>query len=133
VTPVSASLSLPRALVPKARPSLTRARADFTLGNGRGGDSAFGGPFEDEGFPFKHDGRFKLSMANAGRNTNGSQFFVTFAACDWLDGKHVVFGEVAEGHEVVAKVEALGSASGRPTAKIVIADCGVVGDKSAAL
>ena len=70
---------------------------DFTKGNGTGGVSIYGEKFKDEGFPFKHTRGGQLSMANAGPNTNGSQFFVTFVPCKWLDGKHVVFGESETG------------------------------------
>ena len=71
---------------------------DFTAGNGTGGESIYGSKFLDEGFPFKHTTAGMLSMANAGKNTNGSQFFLTFVPCDWLDGKHVVFGRTVEGN-----------------------------------
>ncbi len=99
---------------------------DFTRGNGTGGKSIYGEKFADENFQLKHDRPFLLSMANAGPGTNGSQFFITTVVTPWLDGKHVVFGEVVEGQDVVKAVEALGSRSGATAKKIVIEDCGVV-------
>jgi len=108
-------------------PSFMCQGGDITNGDGTGGRSIYGGSFADENFQLKHTGPGILSMANRGPNTNSSQFFLTTVPTPWLDGKHVVFGAVSEGMQVVSAMEAVGSRSGAPSAPVKIANCGQLG------
>ena len=99
---------------------------DFERGDGTGGSSVYGRFFRDENFILRHEGAGTLSMANAGRNTNGSQFFICTGETEFLDGKHVVFGKVTRGMDVLAAIEAVGSKSGQTSSRVVIADAGAL-------
>jgi cyclophilin family peptidyl-prolyl cis-trans isomerase len=107
-------------------PNFMLQGGDFTTGDGRGGESIYGGKFQDENFQLKHDQPFLLSMANAGPNTNGSQFFITTVPTPHLDGKHCVFGIVISGKEIVQAIEAVGSQTGATKSAVQITDCGQI-------
>ena len=111
-------------------PGFMAQGGDFTHGSGIGGESIYGEKFADENFKLTHSKPYLLSMANAGPGTNGSQFFITFVQTPWLDGRHVVFGEVIEGENVVKALEAIGSQSGKTSKVAKITDSGeLTGDQ----
>ncbi|KEG02091.1 peptidyl-prolyl cis-trans isomerase, putative [Plasmodium vinckei vinckei] len=107
-------------------PNFMAQGGDITNFNGTGGLSIYGNKFDDENFTLKHTKRGILSMANAGRNTNGSQFFILFVPTPWLDGRHVVFGEVIEGIEKLVQIEAVGTESGKPLSRVLVTQSGVL-------
>ncbi|RYZ73273.1 MAG: peptidylprolyl isomerase [Proteobacteria bacterium] len=111
-----------KTIVHRIIPQFMIQAGDFQHGNGTGGWSMYGDKFNDENFKLKHTGFGTLSMANAGPHTNGSQFFITVADTKWLDGKHVVFGKVVEGEDVVRKVEGLGSSNGTTKGAVMISN-----------
>jgi cyclophilin family peptidyl-prolyl cis-trans isomerase len=119
-------LSFKGSIFHRVIPGFMMQGGDFTRFNGTGGESIYGEKFADENFKLNHTTKGLLSMANAGKNTNGSQFFITFDVTKWLDGKHVVFGRVESGYnEVCAKIERIKTKKGdEPIYKVCIDDCG---------
>mmetsp|Transcript_15616 Transcript_15616/g.35061 ORF Transcript_15616/g.35061 Transcript_15616/m.35061 type:complete len:362 (-) Transcript_15616:64-1149(-) len=117
-------LSFKRSPFHRIIPNFMVQGGDITHGDGSGGESIYGQTFPDENLSLKHATPGMLSMANSGKNTNGSQFFITTKACPHLDGKHVVFGRIVEGLDVLTKVEACGTGSGKPLRAVIVDDCG---------
>ena len=109
-------------------PNFMLQSGDFTRGDGTGGESIYGNPFPDEDFKFQHTGLGVLSMANRGKNTNSSQFFICTAPASWLNGKHVVFGQVLHGGSTLRNMESLGSRSGQVGGEVMIVKCGELPD-----
>ena len=121
-----AALSYDRSPFHRIIPGFMIQGGDFTDGDGTGGRSIYGERFDDENFELEHTDPGLLSMANSGPDTNGSQFFITVAPTPWLDGRHVVFGKVTDGMDVVEAMEAQGSRSGRTRSEVMLADCRVL-------
>lgn len=122
-------LSFKNCLFHRIIPGFMAQGGDFTVGNGTGGESIYGSKFDDENFIHKHTGRGDLSMANSGKNTNGSQFFMCFKSTPHLNGKHVVFGKVRpSSFKVLDSLEKMGQMSGQPTMPCKISECGEIND-----
>ncbi|SBT35088.1 peptidyl-prolyl cis-trans isomerase, putative [Plasmodium ovale wallikeri] len=119
-------LSYKNSIFHRIIPNFMAQGGDITNFNGYGGISIYGNKFDDENFKLKHNKKGMLSMANSGKNSNGSQFFILFAPAPWLNGKHVVFGEVIEGIEKLVQIEAVGSNSGEPITRVLVTDSGVL-------